>query len=86
MAPQHEQSELLIESMSVNRLLLDEENPRLSEIAAKRSQDALVQVLWDEMAVSEVALSIAANGYFKEEPLFVVPKLLKESTQSSSST
>ena len=30
------------------------------------------------MAVSEVVLSIAANGYFKEEPLFVVPKLLKE--------
>ena len=33
------------------------------------------------MAVSEVALSIAANGYFKEEPLFVVPGSPKKSEQ-----
>jgi hypothetical protein len=26
------------------------------------------------MAVNEVAISIAANGFFEEEPLFVVPR------------
>lgn len=30
------------------------------------------------MAVSELALSIAANGFFKEEPLFVIPQNPRE--------
>lgn len=68
-----EQKKLKIEFKDVNRLLLDDDNPRLSAIGDAKSQDALAQVLWDEMAVSEVALSIAANGYFEEEPLFIVP-------------
>ena len=66
--------QLEIKFIGVDRLLFDEENPRLSAIGDNKTQDDLVQVLWDEMAVSEVALSIAANGYFEEEPLFVVPK------------
>ena len=65
---------LAIEFISVDQLLLDDMNPRLSSISETSSQNELVQVLWDEMAVSEVALSVAANGYFEEEPLFVVPK------------
>jgi hypothetical protein len=68
-----EQKKLKVEFMGVDRLLLDDDNPRLSAIGSAKSQDELVQVLWDEMAVSEVALSIAANGYFEEEPLFIVP-------------
>ncbi|MDH4163623.1 MAG: hypothetical protein OEW15_13180 [Nitrospirota bacterium] len=74
MALKYEHKQLVIKSIDVDRLLFDEDNPRLSAIGDKQSQDALVQVLWDEMAVSEVALSIEANGYFEEEPLFVVPK------------
>ena len=68
-----EKKQLKIEFKDVESLLLDDDNPRLSAISDANSQDKLVQVLWDEMAVSEVALSIAANGYFEEEPLFVVP-------------
>lgn len=68
-----EQKKLKIEFKDVDLLLLDDDNPRLSAIGDAKNQDELVQVLWDEMAVSEVALSIAANGYFEEEPLFVVP-------------
>lgn len=78
MSAQHERKKLKVEFMDVQRLLLDPENPRLSSIGEKQTQEGLVQVLWDEMAVSEVALSIAANGYFEEEPLFVVPKLPRE--------
>lgn len=68
-----EQKALKVLFKDVNQLLLDDENPRLTAISEPKSQDELVQVLWDEMAVSEVALSIAANGYFQEEPLFIVP-------------
>lgn len=66
--------ELTVEFMDIERLFLDDENPRLSSFPGKHSQADLVRLLWEEMAVNEVALSIAANGYFQEEPLFVIPK------------
>jgi hypothetical protein len=62
-----------IEFKNADSLLFDDENPRLSSFGDSTTQDALLRTLWDEMAVSEVALSIAANGYFEEEPLFIVP-------------
>jgi hypothetical protein len=59
----------------IEQLELDEENPRLASASEEPdTQRALLKVLWDEMAVDEVALSIAANGFFQEEPLFVIPK------------
>lgn len=61
--------------VKVKNLLLDSENPRLSSGGnGKVDQDDLARVLWNEMAVDEVALSIAANGFFPEEPLIVIPK------------
>lgn len=65
---------LKVEFMATERLLLDAENPRLSSLSGARTQEDLVRMLWDEMAVNEVAFSIAANGYFEEEPLFVIPE------------
>jgi hypothetical protein len=62
------------EPIPVDRLLLDVENPRLNAVGEPKSQDELAQTLYDEMAVDEIALSIAANGYFPEEPLLVIPK------------
>jgi len=55
------------------KLLLDAENPRLAElgILPGASQFELLKALWDEMAVEEVAMSIAYSGYFEHEPLFV---------------
>ena len=54
-------------------LLLDPHNPRLAEfgISANATQFDLLKTLWDEMAVAEVAMSIAYSGYFQHEPLFV---------------
>src|SRR5258708_18019125 len=60
--------------VSQDRLFVDEDNPRLSSSSAGASQEELLRVLWTEMAVNEVAISIAANGFFKEEPLFVIPR------------
>jgi hypothetical protein len=52
-------------------LHFDPQNPRL-KAAGLDSGDAetIIEVLWKEMAADEVALSIAANGFFQYEPLF----------------
>lgn len=53
-------------------LLLDPENPRLRDagLSANPTQDQITKALWDQMAVDEVALSIAKNGFFRHEPLY----------------
>lgn len=59
--------------LSTELLDLDVENPRLADVPVPESptQDDLASVLWEAMAVRELALSIAYNGYFSHEPLFV---------------
>ncbi len=64
---------LKIEALDVDQLLLDPENPRLEGMGPLKDQLDLIKAMWREMAVSEVALSIAANGFFEEEPLFAIP-------------
>lgn len=65
-----------IEWLSTDELLLDQDNPRLSEEAdldgyGADLQQRILRGLWRDFAVDEVALSIAANGYFPHEPLFI---------------
>lgn len=62
-----------ISDEDVENLVLDVENPRLAEygVTEKTSQFELLKILWENLAVREVALSIAHNGYFRNEPLFV---------------
>lgn len=62
-----------VDRLPVDQLLLDIENPRLAYAGNTHSQEDLIRVLWSEMAVDEVAFSIAANGFFVEEPLLVIP-------------
>ena len=64
---------LNIQPIKLRQLLLDPENPRLEGVATGTDQESLARALWREMAVDEVALSIAANGFFEEEPLFAIP-------------
>ena len=61
--------------LPVEDLLLDPENPRLAStaVSSRPSQSDLMRILWTEMSVDELVMSIAANGYFPEEPLFVIP-------------
>jgi hypothetical protein len=56
----------------IEQLLLDAENPRMAWRAGSNTQLDIVKLLWSEMAVDEVAFSIAENGYFRSEPLFVI--------------
>lgn len=62
------------ELVPVEDLYFDPANPRLVEYLPSESptQDDLLRVLWQQMAVDELAMSIAASGYFDYEPLFVV--------------
>lgn len=59
--------------ISIDKLLLDPANPRLVEHGVEEgaSQAVLVKSLWTMMAVQEVAMSIAHNGFFRHEPLIV---------------
>lgn len=62
-----------IRNIPVDQLLLDYENPRLASGDGGQSQLDILKLLWTEMSVDEVALSIAANGFFPEEALFAIP-------------
>lgn len=56
--------------MSPHALYLDDKNPRMAGASEGQSQDAILEYLWREMAVAEIALSIRQNGFFQHEPLF----------------
>jgi hypothetical protein len=68
--------DVTVEWIATDDLLFDEMNPRLSEEPeappdGPDSQEEILRALWRDFAVDEVALSIAENGYFAHEPLFV---------------
>src|SRR5580700_3461590 len=65
---------LIYRHYPVGSLLLDAENPRLVEygLTAGATQFDILRVLWERMAISELAMSIAYNGYFEHEPLFAI--------------
>ena len=58
--------------LPVDQLRLDIENPRLAWRLDGHSQEDLARTLWTLMSVEEVAWSIAENGFFRSEPLFVI--------------
>lgn len=59
-----------IEMVPVSKLEFDIQNPRLAEYDMGDSD--VIQILWETMDVRELALSIAASGFFQHEPLIVV--------------
>ena len=71
--PPIEPHTLNIQMVPLDQLLLDPENPRLASVGYGDSQQELLKALYSEMAIDEIAWSISENGYFAEEPLFVVP-------------
>jgi len=72
--PDQKPQKMEIRLLPVQDLLLDPENPRLEAVTSTTNQTELIKAMWREMAVDEVALSIAENGFFEEEPLFVIPE------------
>ncbi len=60
------------EDVSVNDLLLDDENPRLPEDFKANTQKALLKWMANEYNTLEVARSIAEHGYFDSEPMIAI--------------
>ena len=58
------------EQVPVAELRLDARNPRIQRTGERLSQDEILNILWREYSVDEVAWSIARNGYFPHEALF----------------
>ena len=55
----------------VSDLAFDVKNPRLAAFDLGNDESELIKVLWEEMDVQELVLSIAASGYFPHEPVIV---------------
>lgn len=71
MSQNQENAEILYKKST--DLLFDKENPRLVEFgAADFSEEKLINLLWREMAVDELVMSILAYGFFQHEPLYVM--------------
>ncbi len=59
--------------MNVSELVFDRRNPRLFEygLDAASSDADVIELLWEEMDVRELVLSIEASGFFYHEPIVV---------------
>ena len=62
-----------IEYIASANLVFDKENPRMVEFGVNQySEEQLINLLWKEMAVEELVMSILALGFFDHEPLYVM--------------
>jgi hypothetical protein len=68
--PKTAHPQLLPQPVKTDDLHFDPRNPRLAGEDVSPDQDKLLKTLWSEFSVDEIALSIAANRFFKHEPLF----------------
>ena len=59
--------------INVSELVFDRKNPRLFEygLDANSSDADVIELLWEEMDVRELVLSIEASGFFYHEPIVV---------------
>ena len=64
--------EQVIQWIPFDRLLLDDENPRLPEGLHGASQSEILRFLLEQGALEELAQSYLDNGFFRHEPLIVV--------------
>ena len=55
-----------------DRLILDDENPRLPERLRRQPQSEILRYLYTQGALEELAYSYRDNGFFRQEPLLVV--------------
>ena len=65
-------SEVKIERFGADELHFDSQNPRLIEFSRTENESELLNILWSNMAVNELVLSILANGFFHNEAMYAV--------------
>lgn len=67
----HDNAQIVYKKSS--ELIFDIDNPRLVEFGVSKYTEAqLINLLWKEMAVDELVMSILAYGFFEHEPLYVM--------------
>lgn len=59
--------------VGLDKLLLDDSNPRFGYVDQTGNQSGLLDLIVDKFGVEDVLGSIAANGYFDAEPLVCKP-------------
>lgn len=65
-----------IEYKKSSLLVFDDQNPRMVEFGvAGYNEEQLINLLWREMAVEELVMSILALGFFDHEPLYVMQRV-----------
>ena len=63
-----------IQSIAVEDLRLDTENPRLPEELQGSPEPEILTYLWENAVLDELIRSFLDNGFFEHEPLIVVPE------------
>lgn len=61
-----------IEKCKAQELFFDARNPRLVEFEHTSDENKILNILWDNMAVNEIVMSILANGFFENEAMYVI--------------
>ena len=61
-----------IERCKAQELFFDIKNPRLVEFEQTTDESKILNILWDNMAVNEIVMSILANGFFENEAMYVL--------------
>lgn len=63
-----------ITTLDFSDIHLDYRNPRISEFGVneKTKEADILTILWNEMAVNEIMLSIVSSGFWQYEPLIVM--------------
>ena len=62
----------IIKQVKADDLHFDLKNPRLVEFQGLKSEDEILNVLWKNMDIGELVMSILASGFFESEALYVV--------------
>lgn len=58
-----------VESIALDKLLLDPDNPRFGADAKAKSQADILDMIVEQYGIEDVLSSIAVNGYFEAEPI-----------------
>jgi len=69
--------------ISIDRLNLDTDNPRLPADTQGKGETELLRTLHRGFNLGELINSMLQNGYFEEEPLVVIPKKLSKKLSSN---
>lgn len=64
-------TEIRIQLAHADQLHFDSKNPRLVEFIGLNDENAILNILWKNMDVDELVMSILANGFFESEALYV---------------